>query len=185
MLFQRWTGCRPGEAVILRPCDVDTKGAVWIYRPPRHKTQHHGRDRLILIGPIAQAALQPFLDRDPAAYCFSPADSVAERQQQKRLARKTKVQPSQRNRKKMSPVRKPGERYSVTSYRKAVTRTCDRYDIPHWHPNQLRHTRATELQASSGIEAAQHILGHADAKVTQIYAERDIKMASQVVSKTG
>jgi integrase len=51
--FQRLTGCRPGEVCILRPCDVDTSSDVWAYRPGSHKTEHHGRHRVIFIGPKA------------------------------------------------------------------------------------------------------------------------------------
>jgi integrase len=42
--FQRLTGARPGEVCILRPCNVDTSGDVWSYRPESHKTEHHGRE---------------------------------------------------------------------------------------------------------------------------------------------
>ena len=56
--LQRLTGCRPGEACIIRPCDVDTTGAVWCYRPESHKTEHHGRERIIMVGPKAQDALR-------------------------------------------------------------------------------------------------------------------------------
>jgi hypothetical protein len=27
------TGCRPGELVIMRACDIDMSGAVWLYSP--------------------------------------------------------------------------------------------------------------------------------------------------------
>jgi integrase len=59
--FQRLTGCRPGEACRLRPCDLDTGGAVWLYRVPHHKTAHHGKARVIAVGPRAQDVLRPFL----------------------------------------------------------------------------------------------------------------------------
>ena len=49
--FQRLTGCRPGEVCQVRPCDVDTTAEVWLYKPASHKTQHHGRERFIFIGP--------------------------------------------------------------------------------------------------------------------------------------
>jgi integrase len=32
--FQRLTGCRPGEACLLRRCDIEIGGNVWLYRPP-------------------------------------------------------------------------------------------------------------------------------------------------------
>jgi hypothetical protein len=29
---------RPGELVIMRPIDIDTRGKVWVYTPATHKT---------------------------------------------------------------------------------------------------------------------------------------------------
>ncbi|MEZ5944845.1 MAG: tyrosine-type recombinase/integrase [Planctomycetaceae bacterium] len=70
--FQLHTGARPGEALILRACDIDMSGDVWIYRPETHKTQHHGKERVICIGPVAQKLLQQFLTTDLNAYLFAP-----------------------------------------------------------------------------------------------------------------
>jgi site-specific recombinase XerC len=50
-----------------------------------------------------------------------------------------------------------------------------------WHPNQLRHTVATEVRARFGLVAAQAVLGHAKADVTQVYAERDLTRAAEVM----
>ncbi len=61
--FQRLTGCRPAEVCIIRPCDVDTSGETWRYVPESHKTEHHGRERVIFIGPKAQDILRPYLLR--------------------------------------------------------------------------------------------------------------------------
>ena len=36
-----------------------------------------------------------------------------------------------------------------------------------------------------GLEAAQVLLGHSNADITQLYAERDIKKAEQVALKIG
>jgi integrase len=54
-----------------------------------------------------------------------------------------------------------------------------------WHPNQLRHTRATEIRRRYGLEAAQVLLGHAKADVTQVYAERDLSLAEHVAGEIG
>ena len=54
-----------------------------------------------------------------------------------------------------------------------------------WSPNQLRHTAATEIRKKFGLEAAQVILGHAAADVTQVYAERDADNAREVVRQIG
>jgi integrase len=40
---QRLSGMRPGEVVLMRPCDIDrARGLTWVYRPESHKTEHHG-----------------------------------------------------------------------------------------------------------------------------------------------
>ncbi len=54
-----------------------------------------------------------------------------------------------------------------------------------WSPNQLRHTRATFIRERFGIEASQVVLGHADAGVTQIYAERDFAKAAEIMRQIG
>jgi integrase len=55
--FQRLTGCRPIEVCIIRPCDINRSQDVWQYVPESHKTEHHGRMRVIPIGPQAQEVL--------------------------------------------------------------------------------------------------------------------------------
>jgi integrase len=54
-----------------------------------------------------------------------------------------------------------------------------------WHPNQLRHTLATGIRRRYGLEAAQVILGHAKADVTQVYAERNLTLAERIAAEIG
>lgn len=77
--LQQATGMRPGELCNLRPCDIDRSGAVWEYRPAAHKNANREHDRIVCIGPRGQEILRPYLLRDSEAFCFSPADSEAER----------------------------------------------------------------------------------------------------------
>jgi site-specific recombinase XerC len=55
----------------------------------------------------------------------------------------------------------------------AVRRACHRARIETWHPNQLRHSAGTEIRKRYDLEAAQVVLGHSRADVTQVYAQRD------------
>jgi integrase len=199
--FQRLTGGRPGEVCQIRPCDVDRSSEVWEYRPQSHKMEHHGRQRVIYIGPKAQAVLLPYLLRATDAHCFSPTESVRKREVEMRASRKTRVQPSQQCRRKRKPMVLPGEFYGRQSYSQAITRAIERANrerteaaadmgvkpvlLPHWHANQLRHSKATEVRRQFGLEAAQVSLGHAKADVTQVYAERDARLAVEVALKTG
>ena len=183
--LQRLTGMRPTEVCTLRPVDIDRTNEVWIYRPESHKTEHHDHGRMIPIGPKGQALLRPYLLREQTNYCFNPAESVEQLNREKRLKRKTKVQPSQADRRKLEAERKPGERYDSNSYRREIQRGCDRLGIERWTPNRLRHSAATEIRKEFGLEAAQVSLGHSSADVTQVYAERDLKLAVEVAKKLG
>jgi integrase len=54
-----------------------------------------------------------------------------------------------------------------------------------WSPNQLRHTAGTEIRKKFGIEAAQVVVGHSKADVTQVYAERDYELAARIAKEVG
>src|SRR5205823_3287541 len=101
---------------------------------------------------------------------FSPARAMAEWHEDKRAARKSKVQPSQFNRRKRTPRKAPGQVYTPNNYYHAIDRACDAAGVPHWHPHQLRHAHGTEVRKRFGLEAAQTALGHSEANITQVYA---------------
>src|SRR5690606_39062512 len=96
-----------------RPCDLDRSGDVWSYSPKHHKTEHHGKRRVVYIGPRAQEIVLPYLLRDAEAYCFSPAESERKRKAEQRANRQTPVQPSQIDRSTRSPKRKPRDQYTT------------------------------------------------------------------------
>lgn len=199
--FQRLTGCRPGEACSIRPADVDMSNAVWAYTPRRHKTECHGRERRVFIGPRAQEILRPYLLRPAGSFCFSPAESERKRKREMRARRRTKVQPSQFDRTKPKAQQKPGEYYNKDAFNRAVKRAVAKANdveraaasrecrepgpIEDWTPNQLRHSLATQARRSFGLEASQVVLGHARADTTQIYAERDYALAERVAQQIG
>ena len=113
------------------------------------------------------------------------------------------------------PKRPAGDRYTTASYRRAIHRASElAFGMPDdlrkgpddetpeqkadrlkrgrewrakhtWHPNQLRHSAATEIRRRFGLEAAQVTLGHAAADVTQVYAERDLERAAAVMAQVG
>ena len=62
----------------------------------------------------------------------------------------------------------------------------DQWQSDHrWSPNRLRHSAGTEIRKRYGLEAAQVILGHASADVTQVYAERDLQKAVEIMREVG
>jgi integrase len=116
---------------------------------------------------------------------------------------------------KSHPKRQPNARYAKDAYNRAINRGCEaafgmpkalRYvskKLPEdeqkrllelaaawrntncWSPNQLRHAAATEIRHNYGLEAAQVVLGHAKADTTQVYAERDMALAAEIMRKIG
>jgi integrase len=193
--LQLLTGARSGEVCIMRTCDIDTKGRVLCYIPESHKTEHCDRERRIYLGPKAIEIVRPWLRAELEAYLFSPAEAMAERRAEQRKRRKTRVQPSQRNRRRAKPKKRPGERYDSGSYRRAIDYAIRKANeirserqepkIPSWHPHQLRHNAATQLRREFNIDVARAVLGHAAPAITERYAERDEALAVEAMLRVG
>ncbi|MBK8975075.1 MAG: tyrosine-type recombinase/integrase [Planctomycetes bacterium] len=187
--LQLWTGMRPGEVVQMRGRDLDRSGAVWLYRPQSHKNEHHELERVVPLGPKAQAVLGTWLKLDPDAFLFTPADAEACRNAERRAGRESPRWPShstvaRRRRRGQSP-REYGDRYDVSSYRRAIARGCEAAGIEPWSPNRLRHTAATRIRRELGIEAAQAVLGHRLIETTQVYAEVSQARAIDAMARLG
>ncbi len=105
--LQRLTGMRPGEVCMIRTMDLNMSGQIWEYTPASHKTEHHGKSRTIFIGPQAQAILRPWFRAELEANLFQPREAEAERRIRQRQLRKTKVQPSQQDRRKAQSPEAP------------------------------------------------------------------------------
>jgi integrase len=185
--LQLVTGMRPGEVCQLRFADLDTSGKVWIYDLKSHKTAHHGKKRLINIGPKGQAILKPFMEVRDGEYVFSPKRAEAARNALKKAGRKSPMTPSQAAREaKKKPKRTAGDYYRRDSYARAITRACELAKIENkWSPNRLRHNAATELRKQFGIDVVRTILGHSSVDTTQVYAEIDYESARAAMEKAG
>jgi len=175
-----------------------------------HKTAHHGYKRVVALGPKAQLVLRPWLRTNLTEYLFSPREAVEARHAERRQNRQTPMTPSQaRRRRKKNPKKQPTERYEVGAYAQAIRIglqaantdraceackklkpadrcvSCQSRALPHWHPHQLRHTRATEIRKAAGLEAARAVLGHRSPVITEHYAELDIGQAVEIMAKIG
>jgi integrase len=254
--LQRLTGMRPQEFVELRPTDIDMGDpACWVYRPGRHKGEHHERDRVVFIGPRAIEVLKPFLSLDVSKCLFSPRQSEAQRNARRRAERKTLLYDSHfshQARKRERRDRRPlGDRYTVGTYRQAIHRACDAArphptlsplkfedlsavqreqlkdlrkalrnqglstarrgelkkvikvllrrdltpeqlsELAAWrkanrrHAHALRHSAATQIRGRYGIEGAQAVLGHSELRATQVYSEKNMVAARQIMREIG
>lgn len=183
--LQSFTGCRPGEVCAMRPMDLEQNLLsvedikIWIYTPGSdklfgsHKTAHRGVVRKIALGPKAQTVLAPYLNRDPAAWCFSPSEAVAQWMSEHGRS----FTPGKR--------RQPGPRYLVSSYDHAIRKACDRAGVPRWHPHQLRHLAATVVEELVDEEEARALLGHKGLSMTKRYAHADLLKAAKLAALMG
>jgi integrase len=167
--LQMITGMRSGELCRLTPAMIDRSGPVWKYSDPLHKTRKYGVERVIALGPRAQALLSPWMDGPADAAVFSPA----------------KTYPWLHNGNK---ARKTA--WNVNGYGIAVAKAVARVrrgdpTIRPFHPHQLRHLFATNVRERFGLDAAQAALGHLNLAATQIYAKVRADVSAKVAGEIG
>lgn len=194
------TGARPSEILTLRPRDVDrTVGKSWVATLQCHKLAKLGKPRAIFFGPKAQRFLAPFLLRSSDAFCFSPAEAVAEHERKRAEARTTPVFPSEQQRRDRESLgrerREVGDVYDAHTLRRAIARAVTAANrqrkaaglspIAKWHPYQVRHAAATRLRADFGLDVARCVLGHSSAAMTEVYAEIDQTKARAAIEQIG
>lgn len=143
---QFWCGMRPAEVCRMTAGELDRIGAVWWYRPTRHKNTHRGKPLVKAVPKPAQEILAPFIER-----AESPDSPLF-------LTRFD------------NPYNSDAYSTAVELAVKAANRAGCR--LPHWTPNRLRHLIAEVVDGLAGREAAQHFLGHSRPDTTAIYAKR-------------
>jgi integrase len=209
--LQYHTGARPGEIIVMRTIDLDISGPVWVYKPASHKGSWRGQERTILIGPKGQAVLRPWLRLNVQEYLFQPREAREAFDAKRRAERKTPMTPGQaQRRRKAKPKKTPGDHYTTSTYANAVAKGCKKADarlrkeateqalrmgqeppkpdavfVPHFHPHQLRHAKATEIRREAGIDAARAVLGHRSPAITETDAEIDVAKAAEVMELLG
>lgn len=172
------TGMRPSEICRMRPCDIDRSGPIWLYKPSSHKTKWKGQKREIPLLGDAREAVEDFMNRDPKAFLFSPAESMAWLRAKLRSER---TGYGSYKKLKADPKKSPGLCYTSHSYRQSIQRAAKEAKVTQWTPYQIRHLVGTMVGELLDLENAKALLGHADIATTQIYSrstrEQSIKAA--------
>jgi integrase len=186
--FQRLTGCRPQDVCNLHPDRIDRSDEVWVYRPEQHKGAWRGQSREVYIGPKAQEVIAGRLD---GGHVFSPRRAWQEESDRRRAGGKgRKAGWVDRG----PPARVSGS-YGTRAYDLAIERAVDRAnasaaadgvaEIPHWRPNQLRHAAGTEFREKFGLDVAQKLMGHKNARTTERYAKPVDRAAVDAAGQVG
>ncbi|OAI56442.1 hypothetical protein AYO47_02055 [Planctomyces sp. SCGC AG-212-M04] len=189
--LQLATGMRPAEVLSLRMDELEISDDIWEYRPRSHKTEHHGRARVVCIGPRGQDVLRPWLTGSSEDFVFSPHldkrrpyTPAAYRRAITRACELAFEMPKE-IRRIGSAIRKLPEQ-DREAEKCRLRLAAAKWRRQHcWSPNRLRHTFGTMARKVGGIEAARVTLGHSSAVTSEIYAERDLAEARKVVKQIG
>jgi integrase len=193
--IQRLAAMRPGDVCKMKVGEIDQSGEVWIYRPPEHKTTWRGHKRTIFLGKPEQEILERRMaGKERGQYVFNPREAMREHWERAAAKRKTKVQPSQQERKEKrakNPKRKYREDYTPGVYGKAIKkaiRSANRQlpsdqQIPHWFPYLLKHTATTKTTETEGLDVARAIAGQKSLGVAMIYNHADDTLAFNSAKK--
>jgi integrase len=176
----RLTGMRPGEAIAMTAAEIDrTDPTCWIYRPGHHKTEHKDKSRAVFIGARAQEIILPYIMKTADGPLF-PSTRAALRRAVQRGCDRAFPHPT------ISKIAETELAEIDVTRQQQLAAELKKWQRAHqWHPNQLRHTAATDFRSRFGLEAAQVLLGHSKADTTQVYAERDLNKAADVARKIG
>lgn len=207
--IQYFGGMRPGEVVRIGNAELDrTFDDCWLFMPVKHKTAWRGKQKVICLGPKSIALLKPYLNRaidEGRTFVFSPSIAWEEYVQRRRFERATKQYGKPAETKPRTTV---GDRYTTHSYHQAIKHGFKRMDkldpqeaaiyntsviLDRWHPNQLRHGRATEVNAVYAVEAAEAkgnqaamaMLGHSSIAALKVYAKPAVKLSMRVAREIG
>jgi integrase len=205
--LQLLTGMRPSEVAAMTVGEINREGEVWLYEPSKHKNRWRGHQRVVPLGPKCQEVIAPFLDRPIDAHLFSPAEAEQWRHEQRAINRnrETKVFPCEikmrEKRKEQARKRKAkrakGSCYNRDSYRRAIEYGVIKANkarvaadpkskpLESWFPYQLRHTYATRMRKSHGVEAAQLGLGHKRTNIVDTYAEKNTALIVAIAKENG
>lgn len=144
--LQRATGMRPSEVLSMRIDDLDCSREPWVYRPADGgKTLHHDKDRRVYLGPRARAILAPLISASkPGQPLFRIRHLRADRE----------------------------IGVSVVFYRDCLASACRLAGVPTIRPNQIRHTKATEIHRKYEDDSAvARALGNSPEIARQVYVD--------------
>ena len=178
-------GMRAAEVCQMRFDELawDDNGVLW-YRPVKHKNASRGKKRDIPLGPESQKILESYdvtrenllsADTFPREYVFDPRDVE-------------RWKPNLKRKKRTRTILYYGTARYGDEIRCGVNRAVAAGAIKEserWKSHQLRHRALTDARREYGLDAAQLLGGHSDAKTTERYAAPDLSKAAQAAMERG
>jgi integrase len=158
---QLLTGMRPQDILELRAEELERTQTPWLYQPASGgKTLHLNKPRRIWIGPKARAVLEPWLEQaEPGQTLFRVPSRHATH---------------------LVPIR-------IEFYRAKLAEACQMAGVEVFRPNQLRHSRGTEVQRAYEDDAAvAAALGNTPETARQVYVDDpEMAVARRIAEELG
>ena len=176
------TGMRVKELCSMRWSEInEIEPGLWCYAPAEHKNSHRGDPRLIYMKTdlidLMRSVRKPLWDKD-AVWCQKGVGKSAGYSGMisgDGYARAIEGAQLRYNEGRVA-INQGGR----TDKKKLDTTAAKRTPMTHWTPLQIRHTVATQVRRTHGLEGAQAVLGHSTLDATQIYAEKRDDLARSV-----
>jgi len=177
MIHVLWhTGMRAGEVCRMRKSEINRDGPIWIYEPAHHKTEHHGRQRIIPLGPKCQQALTAWWDQArtlPGAGAGAGAGSLPGAGAGDLLFEGGRFRGS-------------GRPITRQAFYNAIRRINMKYGLDDWGLHQVRKAFATRVARKFSERDAQLLLDHADVDITRRhYIDPDLQRKIELMEEIG
>jgi integrase len=162
------TGMRIKELIGMRWSEISqhpVKPWLYVYQPTTHKNSHRKQDRKIFIHEsfvnLMKMTRKPLWEKDFVWCSKGKGINAGYSGQMTTAAYYLAVKSAIKKHNKISKVK-----------------------VPNFTPLQIRHTVATKINESHGIQAVAAVLGHAKINTAQIYAETSFTAAMEIAEVT-
>jgi len=175
-------GGRPGEIACMsleRMRKVEDR--VWVYKPPQHKKLWRLEERDIYLGPQCMKIISLYATLPPSAYLFN----FKTMSMQFRQLTSNRQQHPRTWRKSSDESDKPVLRWQLHRFFKRAAKFAaeNGTDLPRIAPNQLRHSAATRVRSTYGLEGAAVVIQDTTTQA-QVYAEKHTPLAIQIARES-
>lgn len=202
--LQYWSGMRPGEVCVMRPCELVWDGKMMYYNLAKHKTKRAtGKSLWKVINWRGQRVLTALLRScGDDEFIFKPSDAfdwAIEFERKRRLSRPTKVvnrdMPSVvRAAEKLAATRPArlkkhcGKRFTTNAYAMIIRAGFDRAErsgvnLVRWTPMQLRHGVMTMMGDNGLHQEGSHLLGHSKLETSLTHYDHERIQRLAIVAK--
>ncbi len=197
LVMVHWlTGMRSSELLGMRASDIDFSQKAWKYVVPLglNKNAHRDQKQSYRIGPRAQEIIRPLVDESlrTGLPIFTIPTLVAERAGVSGTSHPSTATGSAGAQGDGDEVGSASQgeievrAIDAHAYRRFIQQAAARAGLPRWHPHQIRHARATEINiAYRDIAAVAAAIGDSPDVAARVYVDPDDEIQMKIAMEMG